>query len=399
MAVIDDGVGYAVVRLFAGFSLATFVSCQVWCSIMFSSRVVAFANATAAGWGNLGGGITQLLMPLIFAGIRTSAEPFLAWRWAFFVPAAAMLIGGAACLLLGQDMPDGQYAELKRSGIMPHASLSSSALAAVKNYRTWILTIAYGFCFGVELVMQELVTPYFYDYFGLPLSVAGFVGSLFGLMNLFARTVGGFASDRVALHRGMRGRLWTYWTLQTLEGCACIALGIVHRSLAATIAVLVLLSLCVQAAEGACFGIVPFVSKRGLGLVSGLVGAGGNAGSVIIQSLFFVGGRFETSSGILYMGVSIIVVTQLICLIRFPMWGGMFFEPVEGVDEADYYAEEFSKHELAGGLQMAVMRFANSSMATRTPTKICEDLKIHPAGGGLPAKRPFSGTHLDIDIS
>jgi hypothetical protein len=41
----------------------------VMCSVMFSVRVVGTANATAAGWGNMGGGVVQLIMPLLLQGL------------------------------------------------------------------------------------------------------------------------------------------------------------------------------------------------------------------------------------------------------------------------------------------------------------------------------------------
>ena len=38
---------------------------------------------------------------------------------------------------------------------------------------------------------------------------------------------------------------------------------------------------------GLSFGVVPFVSKRSTGLVSGFTGAGGNAGGAVTQAIFF----------------------------------------------------------------------------------------------------------------
>ena len=42
-------------------------------------------------------------------------------------------------------------------------------------------------------------------------------------------------------------------------------------------------------------GIVPFLTRRALGVASGYIGAGGNAGSTICMALFFTSASIETS--------------------------------------------------------------------------------------------------------
>merc|ERR1719428_2511861 len=53
---------YTLIRFFIGCAGATFVTNQFWCSLMFAPQIVGTANATAAGWGNLGGGVTQIFI-------------------------------------------------------------------------------------------------------------------------------------------------------------------------------------------------------------------------------------------------------------------------------------------------------------------------------------------------
>ena len=54
-------------RLLIGIIGAAFVITQYHTTVMFAPDVVGTANATSAGWGNLGGGVTQFAMPMVFS--------------------------------------------------------------------------------------------------------------------------------------------------------------------------------------------------------------------------------------------------------------------------------------------------------------------------------------------
>lgn len=43
--------------------------------------------------------------------------------------------------------------------------------------------------------MNNIIVSYLFDQFGVNLALAGFLGSLFGLMNICARSIGGAGSD------------------------------------------------------------------------------------------------------------------------------------------------------------------------------------------------------------
>ena len=376
MAMVQGFDGFLICRLGIGLGLATFVACQFWMSCMFNSKCVGLANATAAGWGNLGGGVTQFLMPGIYAICysATKSRAFTAWRWAYIFPGLCHTVVGLMVMFLGQDLPDGNYKVLTTSGALEKKSSVAVNMIGMKNYRMWCMVATYGFCFGVELTMNNIVAGYLFDQFGVSLSVAGVLASCYGLMNLFARSVGGIISDWASARFGMRGRLWTLWFTQTLEGVLCIFMGLSKNNLGATIAFMVFFSICVQASEGASYGIVPFISRRALGVVSGFIGAGGNAGATISTALFFTKDSIETYEGLQYLGYTVIGVTALVIPIHFPMWGSMFFPASKTATEEDYYIHnEFTPEEIKAGLAAPVQKFCNNSRNERPKWKREQD--------------------------
>ncbi|PIA61805.1 hypothetical protein AQUCO_00200061v1 [Aquilegia coerulea] len=253
---------FFLARFFTGFSLSTFVSTQFWMSSMFSAPVVGLANGVAGGWGNLGGGATQLLMPLVYSLIHyLGATTFTAWRIAFFIPALFQTSTAFAVLFFGQDLPEGNFQLLQQSGERPKDKLRKVLKHGITNYRGWMLAVTYGYCFGVELTIDNIIAEYFYDRFNLKLQTAGIIAASFGLANIVSRPAGGLLSDTVAKRYGMRGRLWSLWVVQAVGGLLCVLLGKV-TTLKASITVMIFFSLFVQAACGLTFGVVPFVSRR-----------------------------------------------------------------------------------------------------------------------------------------
>lgn len=190
---------------------------------------------------------------------------------------------------------------------MQKNSAMNQLQSGVLDYNTWILLIQYGCCFGVELTTSNAVALYFKEEFELSTASAAAVGSVFGFMNIFCRGLGGFLSDVSNAYQGMRGRLIWQQTSFFFEGVLIIIFS-KAQTLGGAVASLVAFSLFVQAAEGSTFGIVPYLNSNLTGTVTGIIGAGGNAGAVIFSIIFR---QTDYRAAFYCMGLSTLIVSAL----------------------------------------------------------------------------------------
>jgi NNP family nitrate/nitrite transporter-like MFS transporter len=270
-------------RLAIGIAGAGFVITQYHTSVMFAPNVVGTANAAAAGWGNAGGGVAQSAMPWVLAAVvALGVQQGLGWRAAMFVPGVAMLIVAALYWRYGQDCPQGDYRKLRAMGVLTESGKASGwrvFATAASNYRVWMLFVTYAGCFGIELFVHGVAASYYVDRFGLDLSHAGLAAGSFGLLALFARALGGIASDRLSRWHGLASRSWLLGALMLGEGLGLLWFSNT-QTVSLAVAAMITFGLFTHMACGATYALVPFVDRKALGGVAGIVGAGGNVGAV-----------------------------------------------------------------------------------------------------------------------
>ena len=284
-----DYYSFLLFRLAIGVIGASFVITQFHTSSMFAPNVIGTANAVTAGWGNLGGGVTQMIMPLIFAGFiglgYTKGE---AWRLAMVVPGVALFLMGIIYYKYTTDTPEGNLADLKKkdpSFTLKKKQSQISFGTVCLDYRVWVLALCYGACFGLEITIDNIAALYFKDKFDLSLETAGLIAASFGMMNIFARALGGLLSDKVNKSSGLNGRVIVLGLCLLLEGIGILVFSNMEMLTFSVIA-MISFALFVKMSNGATYSVVPFVNKNAIGSVAGIVGAGGNLGAVMMGFLF-----------------------------------------------------------------------------------------------------------------
>jgi len=312
------GIGFAheyssflIFRLCIGIIGASFVITQYHCSIMFAGNCVGTANAITASWGNVGGGITQMVMPaLLTLFVSFGVSEALGWRLAMVVPGVLMLVMGVLYYFFTQDTPKGNFNQI----LITHSHSNKVPFSeALKNYRVWILALVYGSCFGVGLTIYNMASLYFTDRFQLSITQAGMAAGVFGFMAIFARALGGYLGDRVGKKWGLRGRVFCLSSILAIESVTLILFS-QSNTLFLAIVTLVLMAISMHMSCGVTFSVTPFINKKALGAVTGIVSAGGNLGAVLAGFLFK---EFAWADSLAILGITVAFVSALSFLIKF----------------------------------------------------------------------------------
>ena len=320
---------FLLFRLAIGVIGASFVITQYHTSMMFAARVKGTANAITGGWGNLGGGVTNIVMPIIFSAIiGLGYTPHYAWRYAMVVPAVFMWVAAWLYARYTKDTPNGNFNETRRVNA-PKTKTKWSILA---DWRIAALTMAYAMCFGMEITFDNVASLHFVDTFHLSQHSAGFWAGCFGMMNLFARALGGLLSDKAGNRWGLSGKGTLLAIVLLLEGTGLIAFA--HApSFGIAIACMLTFALFLKMANGAVYGIVPFVNEKNVGLISGVVGAGGNLGGMLFGFLF----RSESityAQAFTYIGTTVLIVAGIMAITRWRAAGKQAAIPAEAAKDA-----------------------------------------------------------------
>ena len=192
-----------------------------------------------------------MLNSAVFASCKANGmKNDTAWRITCAWSPAVIFVLGVLVFFFTDDSPYGNFKELKRrkeasaaakadaeaaelealkTGGEPGSIAAKSLLEAASSWQTWILHLCYMFSFGVELIVNGNIVSYFVTTFGMTQGEAGMIGSIFGFLNIFARSLGGFMSDRLNTRMGPTGRLWALFIQTLLMGTALISFSSLTR--------------------------------------------------------------------------------------------------------------------------------------------------------------------------
>ncbi|MCC6544960.1 MAG: MFS transporter [Nitrospirae bacterium] len=349
-------------------------------ALWFKPRDIGFAEGFYAGWGNFGSAGAAMTLPWVALYLFGGGSQ--GWRYALAANAIVMLGYGILYFFVITDGPAGapQHKPRKTSAMevstwfdmikliivtIPLWGILSiliwriqnfgylSADGAIIAYAVIVVVILYQIIqilrvnipilkkgvpeddkykfnnvislnttyfanFGAELAVVSMLPAFFESTFTLTPTAAGLIASSFAFVNLIARPLGGFLSDKLS----SRKLIMTIYMFGIALGF--LGMGFISSAWPIILATIltVACSMFVQGAEGATFGVIPMIKRRITGQIAGMAGAYGNVGAVFYLFLY----TFVTPSQFFLIIAAGAFVSFLTCIFLLKEPEGSFAE-------------------------------------------------------------------------
>lgn len=378
-----------VSRLFLSFVGASFSIGIHMTALWFKPKDIGFAEGFYAGWGNFGSAGAAMTIPWIALYVFGGAD---GWRYAIAANAVVMMAYGVFYYFAVTDGPPGvRQHKPKKASAMEVSTWSDMiklilvtiplygilgvlvwrvqksgyvgpggaalAYAAIALLILWqviqilrvnvpilkkgvpeddkypfnsvvALNSTYFANFGAELAVVSMLPMFFQATWSLTPAAAGLIASSFAFVNLLARPLGGYLSDKLSNRKlvmliYMAGISLGFFLMGLMTGAWPIVLATI---------VTIFCSCFVQGAEGATFGIVPMIKRRITGQLAGMAGAYGNVGAVFYTFIYM----FVSPSQFFFIISAGAFASFIICLLLLKEPGGAFSEEyhMSSVDHA-----------------------------------------------------------------
>ena len=253
-----------------------FIAGVRYVTVVFGPSRVNLAQGLYGGCVQLGAGTSIYLMPLLYARLDLRGA---------FVTSAGLIAGVLAFWVVAA--PD-------QRALLPPARFS----LAMRSGTVWLLTLAHTGTFGLSILVGTWITTFLLRDLGLPLSVAGGLGSAVLVVGILSRPGGGILIDRrrVLTKSMIRGSL-----LAGTLGLALLALPgrPVWAALLALLVMGVALSLPYSAVMNSASAAVPASPGAAVGIVGAISLVLIAAGAPALGALYSRTDSFSLAFGLL----------------------------------------------------------------------------------------------------
>jgi len=374
----DTKAQLVIARLFLGLIGASFSIGIHMTALWFKPKDIGFAEGIYGGWGNFGAAGAAMIIPWIAISFFGGPD---GWRYAMAANAMVLMAYGIVYYFVVTDGPDTVKYNVTRQTLAMEVGTRADMIKLIavtvplfgilavvvwKIYRGGFIgaggsIVAYGVIiaviiyqiiqiirvnrpildkgvpeddkypfgsvialnsayfvtFGAELAVVSMLPAFFETTWALSPAKAGLIASSFAFLNIIARPLGGYLSDRFADRRlvlvvFMFGIAFGFF----LMGLITEAWPIIMAT-----AAMIFCSFFVQGGSGATFAMVPMVKRRLTGQISGMVGAYGIVGAVVFTVVY---ASAETANQFFFLISGAACLSFVICMLMLKEPHGSF---------------------------------------------------------------------------